>query len=250
MTEPIKWLYWDLTQARYVDDDDAEAYLTTNSGNTLVEVHVEQSNPLPSGAGVGLIPEKFPLLMRTDHILYELCASGNNLLLISSGNNLVEGFLPLSGGTLTGDLILDHDPILNLEAATKQYVDTQAGGGNGSSDIAFSFDGDDQTEGLSTNNISYEIHTSFRFAGTVSLGTPISIKCVVSLDRNDDTGFIRIKDQTNNNNIVTKSFTQDTKHILDLGSLSNLSSSEAVWEVHIRVGSNATITVHSLNIIF
>lgn len=29
----------------------------------------------------------------------------------------------LSGGTLTGSLILAHDPTLNLEAATKQYVD-------------------------------------------------------------------------------------------------------------------------------
>lgn len=34
--------------------------------------------------------------------------------------------LPLAGGTMTGDLILDHDPSVDLEAATKQYVD-QAG---------------------------------------------------------------------------------------------------------------------------
>lgn len=31
--------------------------------------------------------------------------------------------LPVAGGTMTGDLILDHDPAVDLEAATKAYVD-------------------------------------------------------------------------------------------------------------------------------
>jgi hypothetical protein len=45
-------------------------------------------------------------------------------------------FLPLSGGQMSGDLILDHDPMSDAEAATKLYVDTKgaglpAGGGGG-----------------------------------------------------------------------------------------------------------------------
>jgi hypothetical protein len=32
--------------------------------------------------------------------------------------------LPLAGGTMTGSLILNHDPSFNLEAATRQYVDS------------------------------------------------------------------------------------------------------------------------------
>ena len=39
-------------------------------------------------------------------------------------NNTTE-FLALTGGTLTGQLILAADPTENLGAATKQYVDTQ-----------------------------------------------------------------------------------------------------------------------------
>jgi len=35
--------------------------------------------------------------------------------------------LPISGGTLTGDLILSGDPDANLKAATKQYVDANKG---------------------------------------------------------------------------------------------------------------------------
>lgn len=44
----------------------------------------------------------------------------NQLYLIT--NNTTE-FLALTGGTLTGELILAADPTKNLGAATKQYVD-------------------------------------------------------------------------------------------------------------------------------
>lgn len=46
----------------------------------------------------------------------------NQLYLIT--NNTTE-FLALTGGTLTGELILAADPTENLGAATKQYVDIQ-----------------------------------------------------------------------------------------------------------------------------
>src|SRR5690606_21903574 len=35
-------------------------------------------------------------------------------------------FLPLAGGTMTGNLILNADPTIDLQAATKHYVDTVA----------------------------------------------------------------------------------------------------------------------------
>lgn len=43
-------------------------------------------------------------------------------------------YLPLAGGTLTGALTLNADPVANLQAATKQYVDAHAGGGGGIAD--------------------------------------------------------------------------------------------------------------------
>lgn len=45
------------------------------------------------------------------------------------------GALPLSGGTMTGALILDADPSAALEAATKQYVDNNAGGASDVDDL-------------------------------------------------------------------------------------------------------------------
>jgi hypothetical protein len=40
--------------------------------------------------------------------------------------NFLAGFLPLTGGTMTGDLVLAGDPSEALEAAPKQYVDAAA----------------------------------------------------------------------------------------------------------------------------
>lgn len=42
----------------------------------------------------------------------------------------INGLLPLSGGTMTGDLILNGDPVSGLQAATMNYVDTHSGSAN------------------------------------------------------------------------------------------------------------------------
>ena len=39
------------------------------------------------------------------------------------GKNIEDNYLPLLGGTMLGDLILNRDPTISLQAATKQYVD-------------------------------------------------------------------------------------------------------------------------------
>ena len=53
-----------------------------------------------------------------------------------TARDIATAALPKSGGVMTGTLILKGDPAANLEAATKQYVDSNAGGGG---------DGTDQT---------------------------------------------------------------------------------------------------------
>jgi len=46
-----------------------------------------------------------------------------NFLMLAAG---AEGFLALAGGAMTGDLTLSGDPVNNLHAAPKQYVDNVA----------------------------------------------------------------------------------------------------------------------------
>ena len=45
-------------------------------------------------------------------------------------------YLPITGGTLTGDLILNRDPAVALGAATKQYIDNKITGVTDGSDAA------------------------------------------------------------------------------------------------------------------
>lgn len=56
-------------------------------------------------------------------------------------DDLVDDYLPLAGGTLTGSLILDADPVADLEAATKQYVDNIVPSANVEYDITMYFEG-------------------------------------------------------------------------------------------------------------
>jgi hypothetical protein len=52
-----------------------------------------------------------------------------------SEDTFADLYLPLAGGTLTGDLILAGDPTAALEAATKQYVDNAATGVDALDDV-------------------------------------------------------------------------------------------------------------------
>ncbi len=54
--------------------------------------------------------------------LWELTNDGSTYSQIITAS-AIGAYLPLTGGTLTGPLLLASDPIANLQAATKQYVD-------------------------------------------------------------------------------------------------------------------------------
>ena len=41
----------------------------------------------------------------------------------------MQGYLPLTGGRLSGNLLVDEDPVEDLQVATKRYVDQHSGGG-------------------------------------------------------------------------------------------------------------------------
>jgi hypothetical protein len=64
--------------------------------------------------------------------LYVLYNDGNSTQWVVANNAasvLASGYLPLSGGTLTGPLSLVGDPTAALQPATKQYVDAGGSGG-------------------------------------------------------------------------------------------------------------------------
>ena len=67
-----------------------------------------------------------PLVLDT---LNELAAAiGDNANFVTDVTASIAAKLPLEGGTLTGELILDNNPVVAMGAATKEYVDDLVNG--------------------------------------------------------------------------------------------------------------------------
>jgi len=84
---------------------------------------------------------------------------------------------------------------------------------------------------LDTVSLTYVSAARFIFRGT-DIGTPTKIKATCWVDNVGDIGAIKIYDLTNSATIAeNNNITNTTESIIDLGTLSNLPSSEAIWEV-------------------
>jgi len=109
-------------------------------------------------------------------------------------------------------------------------IDIQAPAGGGSSSLIV------QTS-ENSKEAAYKIMTSMIWPGSTDKGTPTSIKSVVYVDDAGDDGEIKIFDVTNGLQIaeVTGITAVDLDNVLDFGTLTNISTGEAVWEFQGRV---------------
>lgn len=95
-----------------------------------------------------------------------------------------DGYIAASGGTMTGALILSKDPEEELEAVTKQYVDSKLGSGGSGGSVIYS------TEEVQTGNLWIDNKPIYRrvFTGTVkastgaTIATDIGFETVINLD--------------------------------------------------------------------
>jgi len=98
-----------------------------------------------------------------------------------------------------------------------------------------------------TNSTSYIVASEFIFRGTTVLGTPTTIKAICD---STTSGDIKIYDVTNAQTICEKlGVSSATPAIFDLGTLSNLPTGEAIFEIQHRKDST-TMTTHGLSIQF
>jgi len=101
---------------------------------------------------------------------------------------------------------------------------------------------------------SYQVIARLIFRGTVALGTPTNIKIITEVNGGGSpSGDIKIFDVTNSNTIVEKTgITTAPFAILDLGTLSNLPTGEAVIEIQMKknTGSTNNIRMAALAVIF
>jgi hypothetical protein len=92
--------------------------LTADVGDIAVRTDLNKSFILKT-AGASTLANWQELLTPTDSVL---SVDGN-----TGAVNLSGTYLAKAGGTMTGNLVLNADPSVNLGAATKQYVDAVAG---------------------------------------------------------------------------------------------------------------------------
>lgn len=107
--------------------DSAASYAEKQS--TINEILAGYSPGLASLASLTSSANKLPYFSDVDTFsLTDLTAFARTVLAQSSASSVLStiGALPLAGGTMTGNLILNADPSTALGAATKQYVDAHA----------------------------------------------------------------------------------------------------------------------------
>lgn len=270
-----KWLIFDRYKLKYVDQGGLE-YV---SGVSCPEgVHgVLISDDVPLASGIDLDPQEYPLSFKSDGILYELTENNNNLMLTSSGNTIVDGFLPTVGGELSGFIVLHADPVLSGHAATKSYVDDQEAG-----DIEITVTGTNFVDaGISGTNIqdavsdlvdaitqtdsrravnyvfttgqsgdvkpyaetdsdSYAVVAQIIFPGTAFLGEPSLAQVLVSTQNIGITGTVRLYDSTNAveiASVVTSSVTMEVIN-MTVASGSPWPTDEAVLEIQSVTSQN------------
>ena len=94
-----------------------ESYVNTAIADFATESYVTTT----VNNAVSSLVDNAPTLLNT---LNEIAAAiGDDASFITTVNSNINGKLSLTGGTLTGSLILNADPTAALGAATKQYVD-------------------------------------------------------------------------------------------------------------------------------
>lgn len=111
---------------------DSSIFLTTNNLGTVVLSNFTNGGALEFENAAGTFSSGFRAGNNTSDVIWILPTtdSTGTQCLVSNGAEVLswQSFLPISGGTLTGNLILNADPTTSLQAATKHYVDSVSSG--------------------------------------------------------------------------------------------------------------------------
>lgn len=80
--------------------------------------------------------------------------------------DVADNYLPLSGGTMTGDLLLNRDPVSSLQAVTKRYVDKFKF-------VINTYKGENSDGGIRTKKISIGFRPRFLIIAAGSLSSSV-----------------------------------------------------------------------------
>ncbi len=158
------------------------------------------------------------------------------------------------GGPVDEDVWIGRDgndlKLRDIALGTTKTLSQLAAAGADTKQIELCFASNDGTLGLVGASDSYEEKGNFIWPGSSYIGTPASIKVTGILDRTG-TGYVKIYDLTNAQQICEGTVTSLSWGIADLGTLSNIPTGEAIWEIHLKkAGNRVELIVGALQIKF
>lgn len=105
---------------------------------------------------------------------------------------------------------------------------------------------DNSQPDVSVSSSTYKIIASFVYGGSTLVGVPTFMKAI--LHTTATSGDIKIFDVSNGNSIAEKNFTNTTKAIVDLGTLSNIPAAEAIFEVQMKRTGGGNAYLAAINV--
>jgi len=99
----------------------------------------------------------------------------------------------------------------------------------------------------------HEVVSKFIYRGSTDLGTITTIKAIVRKEAGATSGTIKIYDVTHAHTIAELTFTENIDTIKDLGSISNVSTTESIFEIQLkRTGGSSSdeIFCQAINLTF
>lgn len=96
-----------------------------------------------------------------------------------------------------------------------------------------------------TNN-NYVAVITFNFAGTDNIKNVSNFKVISYMDNGGTNYSLKLIDLTNNNTICTTSCSNLIDDVCDMGTVSNLPTSEAIFELQAKVHSTTVATIKTL----
>lgn len=116
---------------------------------------------------------------------------------------------------------------------------------NSAKDVTISFATDPNSFVSKNAGATYESFAAIIFRGTDVLGTPSGIKVIKKASSGSPAHSIRVIDKTNGDNIIAEvtGLTSTTQDIADLGNLSNLPTSESIWEIQFKRDDSGAVNI-------
>lgn len=116
---------------------------------------------------------------------------------------------------------------------------------NSAKDVTISFATDPNSFVSKSAALAYETCAAIIFRGTDTLGAPSGIRVIKKASSSSPAHSIRVIDTTNGDAVIAEvtGLTSITQDIQSLGTLSNLSTGEAIWEIQFKRDASGAVNI-------